>query len=177
MKSVRRSCFETNSSSLHSIVITENDTCVDPSNRNEFLGLHPHKDGECNIPYRAEYGFGREFQFLDTFSDKLSYALCEYLGYADEKLIPHIIANFEEICRKYVEGFDHFDPSDIEDIGWIDHQSAGKLRNFIKKHEISLEEFLTNKKYVIVVDGDEYHYFDRMIEAGLMDMKYIKEVY
>lgn len=41
-------------------------------------------------------------------------------------------------------------------IGMIDHQSAGLLKNFLKDKKISLKEFLTNKKYYIVVDGDEY---------------------
>ena len=34
---------------------------------------------------------------------------------------------------------------------------------------ISLEEFLTNKRYIVVVDGDEYQIFDHIKKSGLFD--------
>ena len=173
-RKIRRSCFETNSSSMHSIVVTANDIHIPIDNAYNHVYV---RNGEISLPYEIEYGYGREFQPLSSFADKLSYALCEYLGYASEEEKPAILDGFREICLRHVENFRDFDMDQIDDIGWIDHQSAGKLKSFIRDHEISLEEFLTNEKYQIIVDGDEYQYFDEMIKSGLIDMKYIKEIY
>lgn len=176
MISIRRSCFETNSSSMHSIVVTANDIHIPVDN--VYNGcIVDEKNGELWLPYETENGYGRRFQPLSSFIDKLSYAMCEYLGYAKDKEKPAILDTFREICRKHVDGFVDFDSLHIDDIGWIDHQSAGKLKSFIRDHDITLEEFLTNEKYQIIVDGDEYCYFDEMIKSGLIDMKYIKEIY
>ena len=38
------------------------------------------------------------------------------------------------------------------------------LERFLKKENISLEEFLTNRKYIIVIDGDEYCVFETLKE-------------
>lgn len=173
--SIRRSCFETNSSSMHSIVVTENDIHIPIDNA--YNHVYVGNNGEISLPYEIEYGYGRGFQPLSSFADKLSYALCEYLGYASEEEKPAILDEFREICRIHVENFSDFDMDQLDDIGWIDHQSAGRLKSFIRDHKISLEEFLTNEKYQIIVDGDEYCYFDEMIKSGLIDMKYIKEIY
>lgn len=43
------------------------------------------------------------------------------------------------------------------------------LSGFLKQENLSLEEFLTNKKYVIIQDGDEYDYFGEMKAAGLIN--------
>ena len=66
---------------------------------------------------------------------------------------------------------------EMPNIGMIDHQSAGLLKNFLSDKGISLQEFLTNKKYVIVVDGDEYEDFDRYLKAGLINKDFIEEIY
>ncbi len=55
------------------------------------------------------------------------------------------------------------------DIGQIDHQSAGLLKNFLKNEGISLKKFLTNRKYNVVIDGDEYQKFQQLREAGFFE--------
>lgn len=44
---------------------------------------------------------------------------------------------------------------------------------FLKKENISLEEFLINKKYVVICDGDEYCVYDDMKKAGLINAEMI----
>ena len=51
--------------------------------------------------------------------------------------------------------------------GYVDHQSMGMLQGFLKKHQITLEEFLKDPKYVVIIDGDEYCAWPQMFEAGL----------
>ena len=36
------------------------------------------------------------------------------------------------------------------------------LNNFLEETKVTLKEFLTNKKYVIIQDGDEYCYWENM---------------
>lgn len=55
----------------------------------------------------------------------------------------------------------------VVDYGSIDHQSIGTLQAFLGKHKITLEEFLTNPQYVVIIDGDEYCAWSKMFEAGI----------
>ena len=66
---------------------------------------------------------------------------------------------------------------EVPDIGIIDHQSAGLLTNFLREKNISLKEFLTNKKYIIVIDGDEYCELENMINNNILNKDYIEEIY
>ena len=66
---------------------------------------------------------------------------------------------------------------EVPDIGMIDHQSAGLLTNFLKEKNIDLKEFLTNKKYIIIVTGDEYTTWPDMKRSGLIDKNFIIEEY
>lgn len=51
------------------------------------------------------------------------------------------------------------------------------LSGFLKKENISLEEYLTNKKYVVIQDGDEYGYFGDMKHSGLINLDAIDHEY
>lgn len=58
---------------------------------------------------------------------------------------------------------------DVPNFGSIDHQSSGLLRGFLKKNNLSLEDFLVRKDIVVVIDGDEYCELDNLIECGLIE--------
>lgn len=51
------------------------------------------------------------------------------------------------------------------------------LSEFLKKEGITLEEYLTNKKYVVIQDGDEYCYYQDMKKAGLINLDMIDHEY
>ena len=51
------------------------------------------------------------------------------------------------------------------------------LKNFLKDRGISLKEFLTNKKYVIIVDGDEYCALDKLVYSGLFNRSAVVDTY
>lgn len=62
------------------------------------------------------------------------------------------------------------DPSDwYRDYGDVDHQSLDLLNNFLASNNVSLEEFLVKKQYIVVVDGDEYHEFSKLLKLGIID--------
>ena len=237
-RTIRRNCFETNSSSMHSILVTKNDVHVKPEefdydetkeNSSECLYMY---HGKLSL-WRIDDGYGRfPFQFLTSFKDKLKYAMCEILGYYygdepefDDKykelqdLVTEIVPGFKEfdIRTKDIEIYQDVDGNDLphselhyrwdhkedeseytytdEDgqekeakllddvyyevpaIGMIDHQSAGLLTGFLNVKHISLKEFLTNKKYAIIVTGDEYDDWPNMKNSGIINKDFILEEY
>ena len=58
--------------------------------------------------------------------------------------------------------------------GYVDEDM---LSDFLEKGNISLEEYLTNKKYVVIQDGDEYGYWDDIKNAGLINLNAIDYEY
>lgn len=231
--------FETNSSSMHSLIITKNDVHIDPDNIVWDINKYPNPSDTVSIDKNGRldldnivYGYGRDpFQILTTFKEKLQYAMCEFLGdlYIDDPEYEKIYNEFKRIVKKIIPQFTDFyitkkhidiyvdkngnhilqkdldyddwnekenrpeyyyldengnkcpavldeeDEMVMPNIGMIDHQSAGLLKSFLKNRNISLEEFLTNKRYTIVVDGDEYFEFQKYLESGFIDKDFIVE--
>ena len=46
----------------------------------------------------------------------------------------------------------------------------------MSSHNVSLEEFLTNSKYVVWIDGDEYCIKEKLFESGLLHAEDFEEV-
>lgn len=88
---IRKGCFETNSSSAHSLIVTKKNSNVrmtqeeirDEFYLNEDWYKNRHKNDEKEIveidPWNNEFGRS-PFTVLTTFRDKLSYAVAEYCG-------------------------------------------------------------------------------------------------
>ena len=88
---VRKSCFETNSSSSHSLIVTKKNSNIRMTQeeiRHEFYLDAPwhkerHKNDEKEVvkidPWDNEFGRS-PFNVLVTFRDKLAYAIAEYCG-------------------------------------------------------------------------------------------------
>ena len=237
---VRKGCFETNSSSMHSILITKNDTHVtnrdltadyNDADYNQQEHIYIGNDKKINL-YGIDNGYGRSpFKFLTSFIDKTKYAMCEFLGhkYVDDDDYEDIYNDFIDIVREFIPEFEDFyiqtmdediyldedgnqlkrrdvkydhwengnavyvyvakdgtkknatvsdtDYYEVPDIGVIDHQSSGMLTNFLKEKNISLKEFLTNKKYIIVIDSDEVCEFNNMVDNNLLNKEFIESIY
>lgn len=239
---IRKNIFESNSSSSHVIAITKNDSHI---TLEELTTSEINGEYNCNYVYLGkgklwlydiEYGYGREFDILTTFVDKLQYAMCEYLGdlYGDERKFADMMDVFTAIVKDVIPGFKEFDIRkvekdiyldtsgnkiphnrlkyqfgeydsnhnwvnhytyvdadgnekeailddnhilEVENIGLIDHQSVGMLTNFIKDKGITLKEFLTNKKYVIIIDSDETTHWPKLKQSGMFDLSTIIEEY
>jgi len=88
---IRKGCFETDSSSMHSLIVTkknENMRMTQSEIRKEFYldeewYKERHKNNEEEIVeiYHWENDFGRSpFSVLSSFRDKLAYAVAEYCG-------------------------------------------------------------------------------------------------
>lgn len=74
----------------------------------------------------------------------------------------------------YWEGKDGWWGYDKPYTGYVDENV---LSGFLKKENITLEEFLINKKYVVICDGDEYGYYGDMKKIGLIDLNAIDHEY
>lgn len=201
-RQIRRNVFETNSSSMHSLVIkkkseyfTEDEVRAD---------LYVNKEGLIRN-YKNDNYFGRSpFQVLATLGDKANYVLASMCNYKDDDIytevcntIREFIPEFkgydvdlctdtrskkysteEDIKKYYGEG--NYVEKDDEwivwgyDLGGVDEDI---LTDFLEKENITIAEFLKNKRYVVVVDGDEYCIYKDMKENGLINTDSIEREY
>ena len=209
-RTIRKGCFETNSSSMHSIVITNIE------GKSENGNYYANKNNQVSF-FGSEIEFGRSpFEILHTFYDKVRYAIAAYKD--DDNMIQEIENIFyivtgntldipyetEEIYRREdtheivpcyetewssddddavrVLKADHSVELETKEIdviaGWgIDHESQGLLQGFLKEKGITLKEFLTNSKYMVIIDGDEYWAFENILKSGIVDTSKIVEQY
>lgn len=174
MKQIRRNVFETNSSSSHSLVITTDNEHYtrEEINKNFYIT----KEGKVRLWESSLEFYRSPFDMLVTFKDKLRYAIASSNG--------NLVDDCREICKKYVDGFTDFE-FDTKDYVWDsevkDYVEAKspvpnyggtddyEIEGWLKKYNVSLEEFLTNKRYIVVVDGDEYAIYDHIKKSGLFD--------
>lgn len=204
MIQVRNSVFETNSSSSHSIVVLNKESENRRYTQEEFqkgFYLEYRDNGIFKIPFEDRLEFGRyPFRVLSSFRDKLYYSIASLCGnvYPTNYTIENR-ENFRElveIAKRYINGLNDIEVPKTECwvessgknsyrgknvvcdyYGNIDHQSLGLLKECLLGEDISLEEFLTNKKYVIIIDGDEYDAFLDLIDSGIVELDIIKSAY
>lgn len=165
MKQIRLNVFETNSSSSHSLVIRSNKLMEELEEsvyftHDEMLdSLSRIKNGKY-ISYDKDWHFGRSpFRALDTFELRFQYAYANYCYNDDKlneliKLLQKLVPEVESIEKPKYVGVDE-----------------PYLDSWLVKNNISLEEFLTNKKYIVIQDGDEYCIWYDLIRSGLIDTK------
>lgn len=175
-RQIRKNVFETNSSSSHSIVITKKDEYYTP----EEMALEDWCKGRKRFWADSLY-FGRSpFQCLHTFWQKVAYAIANHSSLPVEEHINQI----EEICRKHSHNFVCFefektvpfcgrDENGTAIWGEEELELGGTdddiLYPWLKKNNVSLEEFLTNKKYIVICDGDEYCIWQDLKKSGLIN--------
>lgn len=174
-KIVRCGTFETNSSSSHSLVVTKSSDVFTPEEIRENFWVD--KDRLIWMgSYRLDFGRNPNAPLV-SFADKLRYLIATYCNSNPEK-----IDELLSIVRKYVPEVKEFKFDLTYNgnrcyYGSIDHQSMGIVQSYIEKHNLSLEEFLINKKYIIILDGDEYDMWGTMKESGLVNLDFIEEEY
>ena len=172
MLQVRHSAFETNSSSMHSLVIKKSSEYYTDEELHTDLWLH---DGIWKIYNEDRLEFGRyPFECLSTFESKVRYAIASICGYRADNaekfaeivsLVTEIIPDCWEIKLPIQWG------SDEPSYGYVDEDI---LTPFLNSEHISLKEFLTNKRYVVIVDGDEYCVWDDLKKSGLINFDEIE---
>ena len=145
MKVIRLLCFETNSSSDHSILVTKNDAHItsrdltadyDDDDYNQQEHIYVDSNGEIWL-YGINHGYGRSpFEFLTSFEQKLKYAMCEFLGYkwGDDEDYDEIYQQFIDITKDLIPNFKDFDISTKEVDIYVD-ADGNELRHSQLKYD------------------------------------------
>lgn len=230
-RQIRRCVFETNSSSMHSLVVMKRASKYSQEEiLDEFFLFDNKETGEKNCVWEIrdyDLEFGRvPFRSLGNFHDKWLYACASLVReYKDD-----MYNQLEQIALKYVtrlkkiqmplttksipnKDYQKFEDNDYyqeygktEDelaeylmqkekdwdieteywesngywnfkkpyMGYVDEDI---LSGFLEKENITIEEFLLNKRYVVIQDGDEYCYWQDIKDTGLINMNMIDHEY
>lgn len=101
---------------------------------------------------------------------------CQKHGKTEDELAEYLMQKEEDWGMEihYWEGSYGYWHYDAPFTGYVD---SNILSSFLKNEGITLEEYLINKKYVVIQDGDEYCYWDDMKKAGLVNMDAIDYEY
>lgn len=162
MIKIRNGCFETNSSSSHAMIMMKEDQPLPQMfNPDRWMG----DNGILSI-WEDDLEFGRfPFDVLTDWYKRMCYAIASY-GENGFKEI-------ESLLYKRLDGLKEVkfwgNETKYSKYGYVDHQSNGLLQEFLKEHNISLEDFIFNDRYMVVIDGDEYRVFHDMFDAGLIN--------
>ena len=180
---IRQGVFETNSSSMHSIVVKKT---IDYYTKEEAEEeIYVRKSGKWAI-HDYELQFGRSpFEIIGSFERKIHYAIASWCGnYLDKNEIENKFQEIEQIVKKYIpetklielpERYNYSFGEEEKYYGYVDHESIGLLQDFLEEKEITLEEFLTNKRYIVIIDGDEYCLWKEAKKTGIIDLNEIEE--
>lgn len=155
-KQIRRSCFETNSSSTHAICITK------------------RKIDKDNLPSEVEFKhdeFGWEFRVHEDILTKASYlyqAICDLYTYENDKRKNKYINWIYEVLGKY--GIEcNFDTKDKDEdgfsVGYIDHVFETRdFVNAVMNNENRLLRYLFGESKIIT-GNDNSETFDEYMES------------
>ena len=140
-------------------IMKEGHELSDKELRDNFWSL---EKGKIDLSYSYDDCVfdGQEIRVLNTFRSKLQYVLASW--YNDEEIKKILLELFPEVKEIML-------PYDRAHRGY-------NLRSWFEKYNVSLKEFLTNKKYVVIQDGDEYCIWKDLINCGLIDKKVIENM-
>lgn len=167
MRQIRPNVFETNSSSSHSLVVTKTDRHYTDEEIREYLDYRIDDDGLIKL-YSDEAYFGRSpFNILSTFREKMMYAYACAVPMGEEDVVTEAVQEFIPEFKgiKYDRKYECIGTDDCLLFDWLG--SAG----------VTLVEFLSNDKYKVICDGDEYCIWSHAKKSGLINMDFIEEEY
>ena len=178
MIQIRDNTFETNSSSSHSLIITDFDGKYTPEEM--MKGIYLWDDKEKRM-YESNLEFYRSpFSLLATFESKSRYAIASSQG--------HLADEVEKIWHKYIPNFNGFkfdmktEEYDYDKKEWVDLDEPKpiyggtddyQIEGWLKSYNVSLEDFLTMRRYMVVCDGDETREWYHILDSGLVDKSHI----
>ena len=198
MISIRKGCFETNSSSMHSI-------CIAKESRNGYddrdltLGDGYNVDKETNTFHLLQFSsddaeFHRApFKILDRPIEKLRYLVGLFVRYNYHKdkrrseafeyyIEPEAKEKFDALIKKatgceniqyYYEGF--HGEKNYPDTS-LTNDSGEDVYAFIKRKNLSFEDVVFDPRITIQVDGDEYQEFKKLFDNNLIDRTAIEDI-
>lgn len=164
MINIRNGVFETNSSSSHSICINNNrpEITVDLSKFIDEHGMWPLMEYDLTF-YR------HPFRVLTTPESKIKYAIActAYLGTQSNEF-----KRIEETVHELEPNFEHF--VFMRNSQWdcnkpnMGGTDDAILFPWLKEHNVDLKTFISDSRYFVVCDGDEYNIFEDLIRTGII---------
>lgn len=162
MIKIRKNVFETNSSSTHSLVISNKERSYDYN--------LPVENGVLTIRF-GEFGWGPEI-LVDPI-DKLSYLITDRINIYD---IPEEIKNDDDAIQELIMESEPIQEivdviksccPEVEEVrfeigdswnpfGYVDHQSCGTSR----EDGLSIEEIAFSNKVIIMISNDNGYYYE-----------------
>lgn len=182
MLAIRRGVFETNSSSMHSLIIKKGDKYLSKEELEEEVFIRRvgkwTKDEDVDkisCYFGGDEGyFGRSpFKVVSSFDDKLRYYIASMCDTEDDfKAIESEVSSLFDNCKGILLWGSNTD--DYYPYGYA--ENYGNFQRYLQDNRISLREFLTNRKYIVIVDGDEYCEFEKLMRNGLIDNNNIEHI-
>lgn len=121
-------------------------------------------------------------ELVDTQGFRSMRKLTDY-SLMDSDQLAKGLANLKElkrICKENIFRFEDFDFDTLEysrgeklDYGYA--QDYGGLETFLDKNNVSIEDFLMKKRYIVIVDGDEYNAWDKLKSSGIVNTSIIEK--
>ena len=180
---IRKNTFETNSSSMHSLVITKSARPY----TNDAKHLYYYGDdfelfGCCDTQIFERH----PFEVLSEPKDKLRYYVAHYVGFKHqteklkevEELVHELTGCPKNKIKLYYEDIESWRSDKVvKSYGWAGVNDTGEdVFDYIEKNNITLEEFVTDPRYTVIVDGDEYQEFKKMFLKGFIDLDNIEYI-
>ena len=191
MLNIRRNVFETNSSSMHSLVITKTAKAYtakelaldyDPEYKKEFYLWEWDDEGDM-------YYERSPFQILSTPRDKLkyysAYTLGTWRGEPDKKDVDRIknfvmrqtgITDPAKVILYYNDRWAK-EKNKNKNYGTVACNDTGEdPMHFVKRKNIDWEDLILNPKYIIIIDGDEIQDFKHLVEARIINTDNFEDI-
>ena len=169
-KVIRDGCFETNSSSMHSVTVRGK-----YEYNNDRVPMTIDDDGYIGV-WTDEYGWYGDS--CDTWYTKLGYAFCMVLitEYPDDVIYDNNAVVDQEVLEK-LQGYQtllaalkehnssckgiyiYRDKGSFYPYGYIDHQSCedySSLQEFLDDWNVDAERYLFDDNVVVMIDNDNH---------------------
>ena len=188
MVTTRKNCFETNSSSMHSLAIVKKNRTPD---KYETLSYMVDDEGVLDLAKHCDeedmYYERYPFRILTNEVDKARY-ISGILRSTNDK---NGVRRFKYMLQKrtgckrvkdWIEAWDQ----DYKTDKWIkkrqyfwtswSNDTGEDILHFMKRKNLSIEDVIFNPKCVIFTDGDEYNKLGEMFELGLISEDNILDI-
>ena len=166
---IRKGVFETNSSSMHSLVINKREKGNHEDELKyqiDWIKRYMDKDGYISDEH---FEFGRyPFKILAGMFPKIQYAFAAYTindyHWEGEDFKTECAPEINEIVnliRDYIPEFQGFRRC----YGYVEDCS---LTTWLLREGISLTDFIEDDSYIVICDGDEYCFWDDIKDTGII---------
>lgn len=166
---IRKGVFETNSSSMHSLVINKREEDNSKDELEYQIDLIRRNMDEDGYISDEEFQFGRyPFRILAGMYPKIQYAFATYTfntyhceGEDFESECAPEINEIINLIRDYLPEFQGFRRCS----GYVDDRN---LTTWLLQEGISLTDFIKDDSYIVICDGDEYCFWDDIKDTGII---------